>query len=60
MPFAYCECGLSISAPTAREDIMGEHGCPAGHIQPRRYTNEEWIIMLYDNVIDLTKQLEEK
>ncbi len=61
--FAYCNhpgCNLALSAPSAREDIMSEWECGYGHVQPRRYSNEEWIIMLYDNVLELTQQLEEK
>lgn len=59
--FAYCkECNAPLTAPTAEEDLISGQHCSNGHTQPRRYTLEEWIVLLYDNVIDLAEKIDNK
>lgn len=57
--FGYCpECSVAISAPTAREDLIEGQFCANGHRQPQRYSVEEWVAMLYDNIIEMQKEAE--
>jgi len=49
--FSYCPvCQEGLSAPTAREDMIDGLRCSNGHLQDRRYTTEEWIALLYENL----------
>lgn len=49
--FAYCrECREGVAAPTAREDLIDGQFCSNGHRQDQRYSEKEWIAMLYENL----------
>jgi hypothetical protein len=60
MSFAKCwKCQEELDPPTPQEDMIHGWHCSKGHRQPRKYTVEQWICIVYNGLVELQEMSEE-
>lgn len=59
MAFRYCDtCGTNLEEPTPDEDLHYGQVCPyCDRRQPQFYDSSDWIILLYERVVELEKEV---